>query len=364
MLGGQVAMTHVISPIHARALGGAIDRALDYLGRGQLPSGQFRIERTVRATAESPPTVTPDDAPFATSHIVHSLSFASPGAVCDMIARAVDYLRREQVGPGVWRHWNKANPRHRFVPPDLDDTACISYVLERHGRGAPDNKRLLLVNRNRQGLFYTWIIPRPVLTGNMQYWWLVLRDLNLGRALLFWRRTPARRGDIDGVVNANVLLYLGERPETGAVVDYLLRVVREAREERCDMWYVDRYAFHYALSRAYAGGVARLGQVREAARARLVETAHADGRIGGHELHTALAVCALSTFGETSGLLDDAVAYLLRVQEADGGWASQPFYYGSPLALYSWGSRELTTAFCVEALERYQAGRATPHQVS
>jgi hypothetical protein len=30
-------------------------------------------------------------------------------------------------------------------------------------------------------------------------------------------------------------------------------------------------------------------------------------------------------------------------------------YYGGPKKYYGWGSEELTTGFCIEALGRYQA---------
>jgi hypothetical protein len=356
-------MTQPVTRSDRPALRIAIDRGLDFLRASQLPSGAFPIECTMyyrRHPDTGNPVVVPDDTPFVTSHIAYSLSQSlSVGAADrDMLSRAVEFLRREQIGAGVWRYWSKSSPTHAFIPPDVDDTDCISYLLDRFG-GAPENKRLLLLNRDRRGLFYTWLIPRAVLTADARYWWMMMRDLNVARVFAFWRRTQARRDDIDAVVNANVLLYLGRRPETEAVINYLQQIVRDEREDTCDKWYRDQYAFYYAVSRTYAQGISGLEEVREAARVRLAARACADGRIGEHELHTALAVCALANFRVASPVLDRAAAYLLRTQQDDGGWPTGPFYFGGPKRDVAWGSRALTTGFSVEALEHSGVPRAS-----
>jgi hypothetical protein len=336
-----------------------IGRALEFLRRGQLPSGQFRVEFTLGEPGSPEASVTPDGTPFATSHIVHSLASSSSPVAREMVAHALGYLKAQRIEPGVWRYWNRDTANHGVIPPDVDDTACISWLLACHDGRAPDNVDLLLLNRDHRGLFYTWIIPRPVATTDARYWRLVLGDLNPARAWFFWRRTEARPGDVDAVVNANVLLYIGERAETEPVIEHLVRIVREGREEGCDKWYLDRYALYYAIARNLEAGIARFGELGAIVRARIAATARGDGCIGAHELHTALAARALMAFGDDSPLLDGAIEHLRRTQGGDGGWPSRPFYWGGPKALSSWGSRELTTGFCVEALERYHARGAS-----
>ncbi len=39
---------------------------------------------------------------------------------------------------------------------------------------------------------------------------------------------------------------------------------------------------------------------------------------------------------------------------ADGSWPRAALYYSGPKKLYGWGSEELITGFCLEALLRYQ----------
>jgi hypothetical protein len=51
--------------------------------------------------------------------------------------------------------------------------------------------------------------------------------------------------------------------------------------------------------------------------------------------------------------LGGAVEYIARAQGADGSWESHPLYYGGPQLSTSWGSSELTTGLCLEALHRF-----------
>ena len=327
----------------------AIERAVEFLSRRQLPSGQFPVENTLRDRATGTLAIQTDNSPFATAHIVYSLGYTTQPECRAMIARALDFLRSEQQGPGVWRHWSKASPKHAFIPPDADDTACISHLFARHGQ-APDNVRLLLFNREASGLFYTWFIPRAKFGGTLRYWQFLLGDLNAGRAFGFWKRTSARRDDVDCVVNANVLLYLGERPETRAVVDYLLRILDSGAEATCDKWYHDPSVFWYAVSRAYAAGVVSLGDGQEVILRRIAERERPTAE---NDLRTALHACSFLNFRQQNPALESAIEYLVSAQQHDGGWASSPFY-GGPAMASVWGSRELTTGFCVEALSRYE----------
>jgi hypothetical protein len=65
-----------------------------------------------------------------------------------------------------------------------------------------------------------------------------------------------------------------------------------------------------------------------------------------------LATCALLTFDPRSPLMESFIDAILKSQLEDGSWPISPFYSG--LTEY-WGSPALSTAFCLEALTRYQA---------
>ncbi len=331
----------------------AIERGLAFLSARQMPSGQFPVERTVVQHDGSHETA-PDISLFATAHIAHSLGYLPHAPAREMLNHALQFFLDEMEGPGLWRHWGRddANNR-RFIPADVDDIASISSLLRQHGRAFPDNRAIVRANRNHTGLFYTWLILRPQPTLSRAWWRAVLSELNLPRLTVFWRYTEAARGDVDAVVNANVLLYLGERDETRPVIAWLREIIEQGKEANCDKWYRDSFTFYYAVSRAFASGVKSLGFAGAFCLARLAENIGPDGVIGENALHTALALNALRNFDLRPDFCAAAVGYLLRAQDDDGSWDSTVFYYGGPKRLALWGSAELTTGLCLEALQHY-----------
>jgi len=77
-------------------------------------------------------------------------------------------------------------------------------------------------------------------------------------------------------------------------------------------------------------------------------------RIGDDVLNTALAACALLYWGSSTPALECAIHLLLTEQRRDGSWPRAALYYSGPKKLYAWGSEELITGFCLEALLRYR----------
>jgi hypothetical protein len=349
-------------PMTLSTLDNAIAKGLDFLAGRQLPTGQFPIEVTFHYKEGAP--TEQDQSLFATAHIVYSLGFLPHPTVQPMIARALTYFQAEMSGHGLWRFWSRGarwDDRRLwpFIPADLDDTSSISLLLKRHGVPFPDNRSLMLLNRSRAGLFYTWLVLRPTPSLKLSYWRSVLADFNVPRYTIFWKATEAGYNDIDGVVNANVALYLGDRPETRQAISWLIKVVESGQEATCDKWYRDRFTFCYALSRGYHAGIEAFDAVREPIIARLSEAAQASGQIGDHILHTALAANTLLNFNHRSRLLTHAIEFLQQSQSREGSWPSAPYYYGGPQQSVSWGSAELTTGLCLEALYR-SAAEASP----
>jgi hypothetical protein len=331
----------------------AVSGAVRFLADRQLPSGQLPIEVTWPG---EPPSVEPDSSPFATAFAVYSLSFSEDGVALKVISRALEFLRKQVEPPGVWRYWTREHALHKAMPADVDDTACISYVLRRHSVSFPDNRELLLANRDADGRFFTWIVPRlRPFSRNIGQWragWLQWRHPLA--ATLFWRQYEASWNDVDAVVNANALAYCGECHDTKGVVDFLIRVVKDRKEGVCDKWYHRPLLFHYALSRCAAQGVRRLKSVRQLALERIATELRALGD-AATDLDLALAVCARCNWEGEPTLTQQTSNRLLARQAGDGGWESAPFYTGGR-SIYapSWGSRELTSALCVEALLRAQ----------
>ena len=84
---------------------------------------------------------------------------------------------------------------------------------------------------------------------------------------------------------------------------------------------------------------------------RILAHQQADGSFGD-ELLTGLGVCALMNLGVQTETLAKAIAYLVSTQQADGSWKRIPMYGGPPTPT-TFGSADLTTGICLEALARY-----------
>ncbi|HLZ00177.1 MAG TPA: hypothetical protein VKT33_14045 [Candidatus Angelobacter sp.] len=329
----------------------AIAQAVDFLYAAQLPSGTFQIFCSPHPLLEE--KCVADYSTFQTAQISYCLSFTKSDRVEEIVRRAIRFLLSTMQDGCVWRY--TCNPNPDYLPPDVDDTACISFLLRRHGVSFPDNTGVILGNHDSRGLFYTWVLPRLQWTNHMSYWRVALRQLlKLRQLYWFYTVTECRPNDLDLVVNANVLYYLGERPETAPIIRRLIQIIEEQAEETCDKYYADRFNFYYFLSRNYAAGIRAFEAVGDTILARIKSYAHPDGVIGSHILHTAQAACALMDWKDHSTVLDDAIQAILRATGPNGGWQKFPFYYSGPSKKLAWGSEELTTGFCLEALSRYR----------
>lgn len=317
----------------------AIAAGVAFLTRSQRPNGELSVKKWRPATPEP----FHDPSIFGTALITSSLAGvpeteALRNRACDFL-----YVHRERFG--VWRHWTRGHEQFRYVPPDLDDTSVACVALRRNGRPVPANRALLLANRDDRGLFFSWISLRARWVPNPAYWWISLAHLlHPVYSTTFYTITPSERDDVDAVVNSNVLYYLGRSADTELVVAYLLRVLREHSETTCDKWYDNPFVVWYFFSRALRlAGEDAAGTVL--------------GRLRGTEpqgaLDRALAICVQLDWDLRPD--DDAVRALLDAQLPSGAWPLGPFYKGRDTR---WGSEELTTGFCVEALSRWiGAGR-------
>ncbi|HEX8282929.1 MAG TPA: hypothetical protein VF588_06220 [Pyrinomonadaceae bacterium] len=331
-----------------------IRRGLDFLRREQLPTGEFRCLMSTDNSMER--DCVEDSSPFPTALIAYSLGFAGEDVAGGMLEKCVGFFLAEMEGPGLWRYWTKRHRYHSIIPFDLDDVACVSLVLRRRGVAFPSNERLVFANRSAAGLFYTWMTPRWPMPALASYWRVVLRQwLKPVKSYYFWKLNESERGDVDCVVNANVLFYVGGGAATRAVVDYLIEVFRRGEEGCCDKWHLNPFTFQYVVSRNFEAGVSALGPIRDEAVARIVAAARPDGSIGDNPLETALAACALMSWGVAPAELERAVGFLLGAQREGGDWPRAALYYGGPKKYYGWGSEEMTTGFCLEALMRFRA---------
>lgn len=328
----------------------ALARGLAFLENAQLPNGEFRVFTSLRRDMADEGT--PDPSVFPTAMIAHCLSFA-PEA--DAIrGRALAFLLAQRDRNGLWRHWTRAHPYFRQLPPDLDDTACVSAALAAAGQNGGADPALLLANRDSLGRFLTWVIPGTRWRGlaHARAAWPQLA--HLVTLAMFFRRTSAAPGDVDAGVNANVLHYLGAFPGHEALVGWLLGIVRSHGEADADKWYENDFMLWYLFARALAP---------LSAEAPATILARLDEREPATALEHALAISIRSRFGQAPR--QDDIDALLATQRSDGSWPRAAVYFGGrerrtdgSLApahpdTPHWGSEEVTTGFAVEALARW-----------
>ncbi|MCY3695312.1 MAG: hypothetical protein OXG77_08900 [Chloroflexi bacterium] len=230
--------------------------------------------------------------------------------------------------PGLWRYY-------RHLPLDLDSSALCSQVVGMHpwiwlGRNVPG----MLANRDDDGLFATW----------------VLADDEPDVVATF-------RVEADPVVNANVVAYLGDVPETKDARRWLETLVTEDRLEGSSKWYPDSVAIYYAITRAVVRAEPALDSLRPVLADRILGLRDARGGFG-NVLQTAQAVSALYNIGSLETLDAERLAEeLLGWQHGDGRWpellafGDQTLKWGV-VGQIGHGSEALTTAHCIEALER------------
>ncbi len=333
----------------------AIHRGVEFLRRRQLPSGEF--ETLVGPDPDLVKGSQPDPSLFATMHVAISLLEVRHDDAAAMVSRAAGFLRSEMLPGGLWRFWTASHPGSPGIPPDTDDTACISHLLRQLGIPFPDNQAAILGNRSPLGTFYTWILPRTRHLLHPRAWHLFRRSANARKAVMIFFRSGQEPPDpygVDAVVNANALLYLGDGPHTKRVSHWLADVVRQGLAATRDRWYQSEYALFYALARCHERGVASLRDL-SAVMARRIESSEP---VKLPSLECALAACALSILAPASPSLPAFVESLLSTQQPDGCWVPRVFYYGGYKRIRAWGSAELTTGFCLEALARYRRAQS------
>jgi hypothetical protein len=148
------------------------------------------------------------------------------------------------------------------------------------------------------------------------------------------------KDDVDPVVNTNVLLYLGDRPETRAAMDFVIGTVKN-RPDKPSLYY-GRLAFFHAIARAFRHSAPGLGVIAKDVVEQTLAIAGNPGDLNA--LDTAFAASVLLTFDPDNGVVADLVQRILGTQRQDGGWDMYPFYCNVL------GSEEVTTGFCLEAL--------------
>ena len=247
---------------------------------------------------------------------------------------------------GVWSFFGPGGT----LPPDFCDTCCnveCLTTLNPNLWGEKIDRDLLdyfLEYKKPDGAFVTWM------DGNST--------------------------DVCAGTNANILFLYGSRDQESKIqstIDWLndqLERVRTGQPYEAN-YYLSPYAFTYLATRAYSDGGAQTFlnfSQREKIREYILDRQEEDGswpicpEYGGSEdtLETSLAIVSTINLGysELSSTerekIEKGIEYLLNKQSPDGSWPCGCFYIEphSPNNI-QFGSSELTTAICMEALAKY-----------
>lgn len=307
----------------------AIERGVAFLESVQLPSGEIPIE--IASDSELSRDRSRQPCVFPGALAARALSIAP--AADRVRSRILDFLEREMSPDGLWRHPSSDLREYRDTPFDLDDTAIASSALAAAGRSFPNNRRVLLAHRDSHGLFLTWIV---------RWWRHPIRTCRF----FFWRRI-AEVHDVDAVINANVVVYLGACGETRPAIQHMLAVLRANREMESTIWYGSRFIVWYFFSQA-------LHQIAPEAGEMIVS--HIEATAPANALDLALASSTLLLWNRVPD-----VGTLIDAQLRSGAWPRAGFYHMGRRRderqpkLPWWGSEALTTVFAVEALSRLTA---------
>lgn len=269
-----------------------------------------------------------------------------PGADA-LLRRTRRFIAGRMIYPGIWRYPG--------VPAAVDDTAMCALALGPHpwlrmGRLWGANFGAMLANRDAAGRFVTWFAGDD------------------------W--PPGLENEVDAVVNANVLGYMGDHPEARAAERWVETAVVDGREAVSSPYYVEAVDLHFAMARATRFREGLFVDLRPTLARLVLERVQSDEGFAD----PMRAAQALSALDMLQVRLDEAtltarLRALLETQRRDGSWPpclawKEPPGWGEymeakrdsrPVPARGFASEALTAAFCIEAMTRaalYPNGRS------
>ena len=303
----------------------SIHRGLEFLESAIDENGAWHCIRSNLANPNIPRHF--ERPAFVSGFCAQALARSSEPRAQALCTATRNYLAGTIEYPGLWRYY-------QHLPPDLDSTSLCSLVLENHpwilfGR----NIEPILANRDEEGRFMTWILD----------------DDEPDVVSVF-------RIEADPVVNANVIAYLGDRPETRNALIWLNELLNKGSLAGTSKWYHDPASIYHAITRAVLRVPRALNSLGPLLARRIVDLRD-DSREFGDIFQVAQAVSALHNIGHL-GYIDEyrQMERLINTQHEDGSWpeliafGDQSLRWGT-FGQIGHGSESVTSAFCIEALE-------------
>lgn len=298
---------------------------------------------------------------FPTMLIGNALKNVNFGGEFEVVLNRIDsfLLKERHKLFWVWNHFNQNHRLFKMNPYDVDSTAiALEYLRDRGKISSQVEKRTLKLFKdqlNAEGLFLTFFTFRGSLKCSWKSWLLFLRELKSPISTrIFWQRVEAERNDVDGVVNVNVLHYLGRIPECEHLVVYLKEQLESGNELKFDKWYKSSSVVYYFISRLYKKNFPELEGVFLRWRQELKNFVKSPDFENEHDLDVALNTVAMINLQMDKSYVLPCIEQLLQNQNASGSWRKKAVYFGGPKKIMGWGSETLTTAICIEALMKFK----------
>jgi hypothetical protein len=173
--------------VYLREVKSKLDKALSFLSKNQLPSGEFNTLESYFPAMMFPSYIS---SPFVTNFVIHSLNFVDQDPmVISIKEKAIDFLLSQKESIDVWKFYGTNSTEYLqsigaadlFDFPDMDDTClALKSLSENNAEYDPKTLDYLLNYTNEEGVFYTWIKEEGY-------------------------------NDIDEVVNANILYFFSSQ---------------------------------------------------------------------------------------------------------------------------------------------------------
>lgn len=332
----------------------AIQKGINFLYDHQLANGEFMLY--ISGDDEMQGWNSLESSNFAAVLIGSCLLALKDNKKVDEILNKTAEFLKHQIGiGGSWNHYTKIHLFRDLNCQDVDDTACIAKFLKEMNYSFPEEKtrNILLNNRRKDGLFYTWITFRFNWSLNKHYWYLIAKQLKHPfKNIPFWIRFSYT---IDAVVNANVLYYLDNQLEGKPIIQYLNKTIENESENKCDTWYPEPCAVYYFISRNYSAGIKSLKKNQPFIIERIRILFQKEEPTANSALYSAMALSTLLNFDCNDYDLVNKLAHnIINKQNENGCWSRRILYTAGPVLDAGYGSEELTTGFCLEALKKYK----------
>lgn len=278
--------------------------------------------------------------PFIHSNILYSLMNSSVINE-DLIKKGTLFLLKSAEKGGVFRFWKLENSLNK-VPPDIDDTAMCSFVLEKEGHKL-NNKKILLKNIKNDGRLLTWILPS---------WNLLIVNPYLCLKLLFEKKAVANtiksgmlhQTDTEVGVAVNALLYLGENKYTKKAIEYCITVWENDNDKH--HFYEHKIVIAYHFARAYKEGITTFIKVSNTIEKRIQKE---KDTYSFAEL--LLSYLCLKYFKTNDSLTNEIKALIIKNCETNQTLFENYPYFTSKDRNYCAGSYCLTASWFLEATQ-------------